>query len=537
MAYTIDQFGELIKSKYPDYKDINNNDLVNKILEKYPDYKEQVDMWQTKPIEEPTTPVTQIDKISTFWTPENIKMWLNIYWWPLSILWKAAGLWEFWPWAFAKAPEVVGNIAWFLAWLVDDETWKKIKEAWVNASELLKQWLKVEKWPLTTLWEMTTESLPVTALSAWAWSIPVVAQAISKAPIISWAIQWALWTQAWSISSRWKPATIKETAIWAWVWATLWAISKWIGKLIVKTPEQAQKEAFKALNPTTNKLIKNRWWLTWLENKANRANELIIDNWFIPTDTETRMQSHLDTMKNVWWKLDSKLKWVWKDVNIDFSKVWQSIDDYISNNPALKEVWSDDYNKLKNLADTYKSLWNKDVLYAENAKQIINSQIKNWWEWPKVSEAVQNWLKEATRNIWEQLDDKLSSIPWEFSNLKKDYWALAETLPDIIKSNIVNQRAKWLWLTETFSRIEWAWDIVWALWWLFSWQNPIPWLAKWWAKIIIWKQLQNLRDPDVLIQKAFDFLSKAKTPIEKTPWVLSKIIPTATSRVPKKEKK
>jgi hypothetical protein len=44
MAYTIDQFGELIKSKYPDYKDINNNDLVNKIIEKYPDYKDQVDI-------------------------------------------------------------------------------------------------------------------------------------------------------------------------------------------------------------------------------------------------------------------------------------------------------------------------------------------------------------------------------------------------------------------------------------------------------------------------------------------------------------
>ncbi len=37
-------FATRIKARYPQYKDIEDTLLVNKIIEKYPEYKEQVDI-------------------------------------------------------------------------------------------------------------------------------------------------------------------------------------------------------------------------------------------------------------------------------------------------------------------------------------------------------------------------------------------------------------------------------------------------------------------------------------------------------------
>lgn len=40
---TLDEFGQHIKSKYPEYNDLDNTDLANKVLTKYPEYKDMVD--------------------------------------------------------------------------------------------------------------------------------------------------------------------------------------------------------------------------------------------------------------------------------------------------------------------------------------------------------------------------------------------------------------------------------------------------------------------------------------------------------------
>lgn len=39
---SLDQFGQKIKDKYPQYKNVSNTDLANKIIEKYPQYKDQI---------------------------------------------------------------------------------------------------------------------------------------------------------------------------------------------------------------------------------------------------------------------------------------------------------------------------------------------------------------------------------------------------------------------------------------------------------------------------------------------------------------
>jgi len=39
-----DEFAEKIKSKYPEYQDMDNLELATKIIEKYPEYADQVDL-------------------------------------------------------------------------------------------------------------------------------------------------------------------------------------------------------------------------------------------------------------------------------------------------------------------------------------------------------------------------------------------------------------------------------------------------------------------------------------------------------------
>lgn len=44
MPESLEQFGDRIKTKYPDYADMDSIELANRMLAKYPEYKEQVDM-------------------------------------------------------------------------------------------------------------------------------------------------------------------------------------------------------------------------------------------------------------------------------------------------------------------------------------------------------------------------------------------------------------------------------------------------------------------------------------------------------------
>jgi len=40
--YTLEEFGQMIKSKYPDYEDLDNLELANRMLEKYPTYQDMI---------------------------------------------------------------------------------------------------------------------------------------------------------------------------------------------------------------------------------------------------------------------------------------------------------------------------------------------------------------------------------------------------------------------------------------------------------------------------------------------------------------
>ena len=40
--YTLEEFAQLIKSKYPEYQGVEDIELANKVLEKYPVYRDRI---------------------------------------------------------------------------------------------------------------------------------------------------------------------------------------------------------------------------------------------------------------------------------------------------------------------------------------------------------------------------------------------------------------------------------------------------------------------------------------------------------------
>ena len=455
------------------------------------------------------------------WAWEKTKEWFK--WW-IKRIWEA-GEWlankkytmpeafaRWWAWALESFFSPLTWVIWegIETWIekIPDEIKQKVIEEATPTIEWVKEWYNnqspEQQRQLDNIWVW------VDLLLNFVWGKAIEQtwkQTLKQTWKTIWKTTW-LWKQVITKSKDvTKPITKLKWKAWEFIWEQKQAIKTLVWKW-EKTVETSQNKAFKALNPTINKLSKNRW-LKSLQNKANRANEIIVEKWYIPKDTQTRADFHQKAMKDTWKQIENKIEW--NKAKIDFKKVSKSIDDYLKENPALKEINPTDYKKLVELSKNYSKMGNKDVIFAENAKQILNWMVKNWGEWEKLSQVVSNWFKRATKNLWEQLDDVLSNIPWEFSKLKKDYWALAETLEDTIKANIVNLRKKGYWLTESYSRIEWLSDLSE---WLFSIvgkpSDVVPKVTRWLAKLAVWKRLEQLRDPDILIKDAFETLSNLK---------------------------
>ena len=263
----------------------------------------------------------------------------------------------------------------------------------------------------------------------------------------------------------------------------------------------AQDKLYKAQEPRMNTLTRNKD-LEKRRANSERANELIVENGYKPTDTSSRVLAHEATMRKVWQQVENAINGG-EAVFVDQSRLASKLFNYINEQ---KKLWSS-FNEadIAALERELKTLeWQAiDVPTLEKKKQLYNSIINNWGE-QKVSDVFANWIKELTHEIWVIEDSILAEIPWEFQKLKNDFWALADTYEDVFKADMKNQRKKGVWLTETYSRIEWAGDMINGALSIFNgWAKDI---IKWAWKVIIWKSLQKARDLDFLVKEWFDEL-------------------------------
>lgn len=360
-------------------------------------------------------------------------------------------------------------------------------------------WSGLVKWWLTAVakgsakaglkWvARTTERVANTA-----WRVSKVATALDPAVVM---MNWAGKTA--------KMASKVPGAVVDWVKSTANKISEipeWGAKLITKTTT-AQDKLFKAQEPRMNILTRSKD-LEKRRLNSDRANQLIVENGYKPTDTSSRLTAHEATMKKKWKEIENKINGG-EEVRVSQNQLAQTLHEYISEQ---KKLWSS-FNKadIEALQKEMKALeWKTvDLPTLEKKKQLYNSIINNWWE-QKVSDVFANWIKKLTHEIGEIEDAILAEIPGEFQKLKNDFWALADTYEDVFKADLKNQRKKWVWLTESYSRIEGIGDMLDGALSIFNggWKNII----KWAGKLIMWKSLQKAKDLDFLVKEWFENLA------------------------------
>ena len=277
-------------------------------------------------------------------------------------------------------------------------------------------------------------------------------------------------------------------------------VTDWWAEKITNTVS-AQDKLYKAQEPRMN-VLSNKKNLEKRRANSDRANQLIIQNGYIPTNTAERVDAHQKTINTLWEQIKQQInQWEW--ITIDQTSIINALEDYINEKKSLNIAWIEaDISALEKELESLKRSqeeWGTDLPILENKKQVFNDLVD--WKGQEASEVYKWWLKLISQEIWKIEDNLLSEIPWEFSNLKRDVWALLDTYEDVFKADMKNQRSKWVWLTEAYSRIEWIWDIIdWVLW-VFSGDGKK--VITWLWKVALWKSLAKAKDVDFLVKTWF----------------------------------
>lgn len=269
----------------------------------------------------------------------------------------------------------------------------------------------------------------------------------------------------------------------------------------------AQDKLFKAQNPSLNRLGRKDKSYEVKKEKANRANELIVERGYLPKNAEERMNAHRETMKalwdeNIWRGLKEKAN-VMVDANEIADAMQQEIAHY--GNGQLLSVHKNDYKRAMQDIANLRKMKSISISDAENYKQQINMAV-DWNNNPTAGEVYQKALRGATRKIGEIEDRIISEIPGEFAQFKKDYGALKDGMEDVTKAYLKEAKRNGMGIMESYGRFEGLGDVLTA----FTSGKPHN-IVTGIGKIVLGKAYGRAKDINFLIEKWFKQLAKEHT--------------------------
>lgn len=421
-------------------------------------------------------------------------------WWAIwDTFWWA--LWWLYEW-FTTSTErefINEKVKWVMEWIMEKEPVQNIMKKYNQLEPTEQQELNDLMWYAMNAMEF---------VGIWLWAKPVKEAGVKWLKVGKEILEDTLWETTEQVFKKWWKIAKK-----------VWEISpiESTAKAFTKTATP-QDKLFKAQNPSLNVLNKNRDFKT-VRQQSDLANQLVVDAGHIPVDTETRRIAHESTMKSKWAEVESKIADK-KELMVDQNQFADILDDVVRD---AKESWlvknKSDIIALEAEAKAMRKQGAIDLPTLEKRKQYINWIVNNWWD-SAIGDVYKNGMKKVTRAIGEVEDATLAKIPWEFSTLKKEFWALKSTYEDILKADIKNQKSKWADIMQTYSRIEGIGDIL--GWTMSIFTRGWEWVkdvAKWVWKLFLWKALKKATDSDFLIKEWFENLSR-------------KIIPNATKNLP-----
>ena len=482
-------------------------------------------------------------------TAQNLIKWQeryakNIIWWAYNIL---PWIWQLATWVVTWVTKDMYNKIGWLFWMdtTEYDKWQAEKTnaliTWIAKDYVNKYWSS--EWFTKALIEDPTAIVSDVLTVAWIWlagkaklnTIQKTALETQKASIIEQVKnattleeksalikQWIekskqiaektnqveTATAGMNTAFKYDPYVVVPSLAWKGIikWTALVSSPiKWITKQVIQQaktllwwPDKIQwiQQAIRPYVKVKDwKVVRSNEQIT---NEIKRTNELIKQSWDTPTDLLTYRQAVEKQLKWLWEQISTKTK---LPLEVDLSETsWKLRELANKKTVELLDKWES--QKLLDLADDLEKSGKIWVWEAEYMNQFINDTLKSM---PNVSETYKRWLNILVKDLREKLDITISNIPWEFKQIKKDYWALRNILWDTVKREIVYNRANPEWLITWISKIEWLWNI-------WSGLLKILWLdVKWWVADIgkwliqneIWTFIKTKNDPNYIIKQIF----------------------------------
>lgn len=255
---------------------------------------------------------------------------------------------------------------------------------------------------------------------------------------------------------------------------------------------------FRAIKPRLAKTTN----LRRVKAQMGLANESIVQNGFKPTNIREYADAIYETKKKVWNLIQSKLNTgQLAGQEIDLTeiaiKILDRADDaaLLRTNPkAAKQLVEIAENLVKN-GDTV------DILTAERIKQFLNAELSDAFGTFDLSQQAKEAKKLITKEIGNQLDDKLADLPNDFRALKTEYGSLSSIEDDVLKRAIVFERQNPEGLADILTKTQAAAEIAFG-----STKSRLQGIAR----LTIAKKLKEANDVNNLIKKAFENLFNKK---------------------------
>jgi hypothetical protein len=270
---------------------------------------------------------------------------------------------------------------------------------------------------------------------------------------------------------------------------------------IASTIAKESKDVTRAIKPALSTRRDKRAFSKTLET----ANQRIIDDGHQPTDLQSYADSLRDSKKKVWGEVETALKSVGDDTKVDLIPIATALRD-MAKSPAMLRADPKAAAKVKSLAlNLVKNGKKISVQDAEDLKQFINAELSGTFGKFNLSDTEINSKKLVTDLIGKQLDEKLSKVPGEFSNLKSTYGALKQTEDDVLKRLIVHGRQNPESLVDSMAKISGVGNIIESI------ANvQFGSALKGVAQMAVGKIQKNANDADLIIKKAFEAMHKGK---------------------------
>jgi len=513
MTITREEFASSIKEKYPQYKDMDDNELVDKMLEKYPKYKEQIydSLW------------TRAKRWFMAASEEERNILWGWLWWLTS--WAANVLW-FWL-------DVVWNLPW-----ASKEAWEKVRQLWQKWEEAISWFFSADKESLFykggKLWaevfwasKLKTPAVLTEAVSSWKLTSSVAKLATKywtafaeKFPKLTPVLKKALssskdWAKFW-IVEKWTEEDVAEyAAMWAWfswAWQLAWA---WVKKFWPSAYTRLQLADL--ITPSKLKIV----W-TKLEQVGEKLPETLSSSrktaeWMIDRDIKwstdviiNKLEKHHDKATKIFNENLSSVKATFQDKRVE-----QWLNELIKE---LEPIWwlEKETKVAKNLYKKYK----KDWLTLTEINDVKKMMDDAFWiftvSWEYKSANIKRWLWNIRKDVKKFIEKTWEEfwVKWikHLNNEKAVSRALVEWIKTKDETSAVRDLAFHLAANPL------VWWALWAAWWVVQWQD-VSWIIKsslgWAAAMsVLWSKRIKTNMASI-IKKLSD---KQKNEIKKFDW-------------------